>query len=117
MTVLWSALAEAVGRDVAMVESEALLAWFTHEGVVVADGLNEYRGRYGVETPDALVKAIRAGAAEGHPAWEDSIDWSNLVEYWNRLIVAVAEMKLPMGLMKAPADGHPPATTEIKGGV
>ena len=49
-----------------------------------------YVRQYTVRTPDEIEEKIRVGRIEGHPAWEDSIAWSNLLTYRDRLLETLA---------------------------
>lgn len=48
-----------------------------------------YTFKYGVSKPEQLEEEIKKGSVEGHPAWEDVVEWTNILEYrqnmWNAM--------------------------------
>ncbi len=86
MASVWEEIANVTNRTTQQVEQDALNAWIHHEVQEVDRGILEYVRRYGVIRPDQLESAIRDGKVEGHPAWEDVIDWTNLLEYREKLL-------------------------------
>jgi hypothetical protein len=46
---------------------------------------HELETRYQVKTPQELEEKIRQGQADEHPAWEDLIQYENLVQHTKKL--------------------------------
>ena len=46
----------------------------------------DFQDRYGVGTPAELKAKIESGDIYSHPAWEELIEWENLVMYRTRMI-------------------------------
>lgn len=89
-TQVWTALSRVTGRDPRLLEAEAAFSWVSSELATVDRELASYARKYGVATPAELERLIREGRIEGHPAWEDAIDWSNLIAYREKLLAAAA---------------------------
>jgi len=76
---VWETLASTAHRDREQIEEEAACAWLERELRETDREIMVYVRQYGVRTPDEIEEKIRVGRIEGHPAWEDSIAWSNLL--------------------------------------
>lgn len=88
---MWEELAKATRRRRERLEEGAASARLLQELRETDREIAAYARRYSVATPDALEKAIRDGRVDGHPAWEDRIDWDNLLAYRARLLAALAD--------------------------
>lgn len=91
-STIWSELSRLVGSDPAQLETEAAFSWVSAEMAVTDREIAAYARKYGVSSPDALEQLIREGKVAGHPAWEDAIAWSNLIDYRNKLLAAAASV-------------------------
>lgn len=89
-TRIWTELSRLVGADPAALEADAAFSWVAGELAGADRELAAYARKYGVASPSDLERLIREGKIEGHPAWEDAIDWSNLIAYREKLLAAVA---------------------------
>lgn len=96
MASSWDKVGAAIHKTAQEVEAEAFDAWITREMIETDCEILEYVGRYRVTTPEEIEKAIRAGRIDGHPAWEDLIDWLNLNQYREQLLVLQASLKAEM---------------------
>lgn len=89
-TQIWVELSRLLGSDPVRLEADAAFSWVSSELAIVDRELATYARRYGVATPGDLERLIREGKVEGHPAWEDCIDWGNLMTYREKLLSAAA---------------------------
>ncbi len=96
MASLWDRVGEAVHKTAREVEAEAFNAWVNREMTETDGEILTYVGRYHVTTPEEVEEGIRAGRIEGHPAWEDLIDWVNLNQYRQQLLIIQTSMELEM---------------------
>ena len=87
---VWETLASTVHRDREQIEEEAACAWLERELRETDREIMAYVRQYAVRTPDEIEEKIRIGRIEGHPAWEDSIAWSNLLTYRDHLLETLA---------------------------
>ena len=90
MSAVWETLASTAHRDREQIEQEAARAWLEREPRETDQEIMAYIRQYTVRTPEEIEEKIRAGRIEGHPAWEDSIAWSNLLTYRDRLLETLA---------------------------
>ncbi|CAB1127747.1 conserved protein of unknown function [Candidatus Hydrogenisulfobacillus filiaventi] len=86
MLDVWDQPAAAAHLDKTAIEHEAARAWVERELSTVDRELAAYAERYGVPHPDGLERLIASGRIDGHPAWEDRLDWGNLLVYRERLV-------------------------------
>ena len=86
----WDRLAEIVDKPVTTLQEEAALAWVLAELAAVDRGIAEYVRRYGVQSPEELENAVVSNAVQAHPAWEDLIDWHNLLAYRSKVLSAIS---------------------------
>ena len=93
MASLWDKVGAAVHKTAQEVEAEAFSAWITREMAETDCEILAYVGRYRVTTPEEIEEAIRTGRIEGHPAWEDLIDWANLNQYREQLLILQTSLK------------------------
>lgn len=84
----WFRLSEVTGVVPQQLELEAAFSWLSNELAITDKEIATYARQYGVPTPQALEEKIRKGEIEGHPAWEDLIDWTNLIAYRDKLLDA-----------------------------
>ena len=47
--------------------------------------IDELKQRHEVETPEKLEERIKEGKADEHPAWEEKIEWENLIKRKRKL--------------------------------
>ena len=64
---------------------ESLQAYVLRERRLAQLDIADIQERYGVTSVDELTKRIEAGAIYSHPAWEDMIEWENLLAHLQRL--------------------------------
>ncbi len=64
---------------------ESLRAYVSREKRLTRMDIADLKDRYGVSDPQELTKRIKAGEIYSHPAWEDSIEWENLLAHIERL--------------------------------
>ena len=69
------------GRDREIVEREAAVLWLEREIWESDREITAYVQRYAVASPDELERLIRSGGIEGHPAWEDRIEWGKVARH------------------------------------
>ncbi|MHB8127149.1 MAG: hypothetical protein ACYDEJ_16245 [Desulfitobacteriaceae bacterium] len=83
---IWSNLSTKVNIDEKALQLRALSCWILSELAKTDQEIAEYIQKYGVSSPEMLEQMISDKRVDGHPAWEDSIDWSNLQEYRKELL-------------------------------
>lgn len=88
MSSVWMDLAKAVGKPSADIETQAAFNWIMSEIYESDRQIAAYIRQYGVSSPGDLESLIQSGGLDGHPAWEDTIDWFNLVDYRQRMLNA-----------------------------
>jgi len=93
MSSLWADMASLLSKRPEEIEAEAASAWVFSELSAVDHAVGEYVRGYGVASPDELIDLIRDGRVKGHPAWEDSIDWSNLLGYRNKVLKGITLLR------------------------
>jgi hypothetical protein len=64
---------------------ESLQAYILREKRSVQLDIADIQDRYGVSTVSELAHRIEVGAIYSHPAWEDLIEWENLLAHLQRL--------------------------------
>jgi hypothetical protein len=64
---------------------QSLDAYVSRELRLVELDVADIQDRYGVVSPDQLESKIESGEIYSHPAWEDLIEWENLLVQHNRL--------------------------------
>jgi hypothetical protein len=64
---------------------ESLRAFISREKRLAQMDIADLQDRYGVSDLQELTARIKAGAIYSHPAWEDSIEWENLLAHIERL--------------------------------
>ena len=64
---------------------ESLRAYVSREKRLTRMDIADLQDRYGVSDPQELTKRIKAEEIYSHPAWEDSIEWENLLAHIERL--------------------------------
>jgi hypothetical protein len=64
---------------------ESLRAYISREKRLAQMDIADLRDRYGVSDLQELTARIKAGEIYSHPAWEDSIEWENLLAHIERL--------------------------------
>lgn len=92
MPIKWDGLAAMAQRDRSTVETEAATAWLESELREIDREIAAYVRQYAVKTPNDLDEMIRSGGIEGHPTWEDRIEWGNLLDYRDRLLGELAKI-------------------------
>lgn len=83
---IWSNLSSKVNIDEKALQLRALSCWILFELAKTDQEITGYIQKYGVSSPEMLEQMIREKRVDVHPAWEDSIDWSNLQEYRKELL-------------------------------
>ena len=63
----------------------SLQAYILREKRSVQLDIADIQDRYGVSTVNELARRIEVGAIYSHPAWEDLIEWENLLAHLQRL--------------------------------
>jgi len=92
VSTVWETLASTAHRDREQIEEEAAYAWLERELRETDQEIMAYVRQYTARSPDDIEEMIRIGRIEGHPAWEDSISWSNLLTYRDHLLEALARI-------------------------
>jgi len=64
---------------------QSLEAYVLREKRSVQLDVADIQDRYGVSTVNELARRIEVGAIYSHPAWEDLIEWENLLVHLQRL--------------------------------
>lgn len=64
---------------------ESLSAYISRELRLTEMDIADLQDRYGVASPEELKAKIESGEIYSHPAWEEMIEWENLVAYQERL--------------------------------
>ncbi len=64
---------------------ESLQAYVSREKRLAHMDIADLQDRYRVTDPQELTKRIQAGEIYSHPAWEDLIEWENLLDHIERL--------------------------------
>jgi hypothetical protein len=86
MASLWDEISATVQKSTHQLEAEALRAWLRQELAETDREIIEYVRKYRVTHPEQVENAIRNGKIDGHPAWEDMIDWMNPIAYREKLL-------------------------------
>lgn len=66
--------------------------WAERELSTTEREIAAYVERYGIAHPDDLERLIAAHRVEEHPAWEDRLEWGNLLSYRDRLLVILTRL-------------------------
>ena len=64
---------------------QSLQAYLFREKRSVQLDIADIQDRYSVSTVDELAQRIEVGTIYSHPAWEDLIEWENLLAHLQRL--------------------------------
>lgn len=64
---------------------ESLRAYVARELRLVELDIADIQDRYDVLTPEQLEASIKSGDIYSHPAWEELIEWENLLAHRKRL--------------------------------
>jgi hypothetical protein len=64
---------------------ESLEAYIARESRLIELDVADLLDRYGVASPEQLKAKIESGDIYSHPAWEELIEWENLIAYRERL--------------------------------
>ena len=65
---------------------ESLLAYLTSEMRLVEMDIRDIQDRYRSRTPQELRQKIESNQIYSHPAWEEMIEWENLVAHQSMLL-------------------------------
>ncbi|MBE2197244.1 MAG: hypothetical protein IAE79_01460 [Anaerolinea sp.] len=65
---------------------ESLGAYLTRELRLTDLDIADLQDRYGVISPEELKAKIDSGDIYSHPAWEEMIEWENMVAHRGRLL-------------------------------
>jgi hypothetical protein len=72
---------------------QSLDAYVSRELRLVELDVADIQDRYGVVSPDQLENKIESGEIYSHPAWEDLIEWENLLAHRKRLLHLQSSLK------------------------
>jgi len=64
---------------------ESLQAYIARQKRLAQMDIADLQDRYGVESPQELQVRIESGEIYSHPAWEELIEWENLLAHVERL--------------------------------
>jgi hypothetical protein len=64
---------------------ESLKAYISREKRLAQMDIADIQDRYGVSSLQELTERIETGVIYSHPAWEDLIEWENLLAHIERL--------------------------------
>jgi hypothetical protein len=64
---------------------ESLEAYIARESRLIELDTADFQDRYNVTSPEQLKAKIESGDIYSHPAWEELIEWENLLAYQERL--------------------------------
>ncbi|AFM42969.1 hypothetical protein Desaci_4106 [Desulfosporosinus acidiphilus SJ4] len=90
---IWSNLSSKVNIDEEVLQLRALSCWILTELAKTDQEIAGYIQKYGVSSPEILEQQIKDKRVDGHPAWEDTIDWSNLQDYRKELLESLASSR------------------------
>lgn len=71
---------------------ESLHAYLVRHKRVLQNDIADLQDRYGVASATELAQKIEQGEIYSHPAWEDLIEWENLLAHLERLTQLETEM-------------------------
>jgi len=78
-------VASATGESEETILNKGLGSYLEREVREASVRINELKEKYGAEEPSEVEESIERGEVEGHPSWEELIEWENLRERVNRL--------------------------------
>ena len=67
--------------------------------------IHEIEARYGVKKPDELEHRIREGAVEEHPAWEELIEYENMLNQVKKIQRELEDVY--RGFIRSPRSADP----------
>ena len=85
MAVALETVAHTLQKSPEQVWRESLWAYISQEKRLAYLDMADIQDRYRVSTPQELAARIEMGEIYSHPAWEDLIEWENLLDYVQRL--------------------------------
>jgi hypothetical protein len=85
MTIALEDVAQALNIEPELLWRESLEAYVARELRLVELDVADIQDRYGVVSPEELKDNIESGVVYSHPAWEDLIEWENLLAHRERL--------------------------------
>ncbi len=85
MTVTFERMAQELAIQPGELERRSLLAYIERERRLTNLDIADLQDRYGVWSPDELAVRIERREVYAHPAWEELIEWENLLSYQERL--------------------------------
>lgn len=78
-------VAQELDKEPETLWRESLRAYISRELRLIHMDIIDLQDRYDVAEPDQLQARIESGEVYSHPAWEELIEWENLVRYQERL--------------------------------
>ncbi len=85
MTITLEKIAHTLQISPEQLWSESLRAYISREKRLAQMDIADLQDRYGVSDPQELTERIQSGEIYSHPAWEDLIEWENLLAHIERL--------------------------------
>ena len=85
MAVVLEQAASVLQKPPEQLLQESLWAYVSQEKRLAHLDIADIQDRYRVSTPQELAQRIETGEVYSHPAWEDLIEWENLLDYIKRL--------------------------------
>jgi len=85
MAVVLEKVARTLQMSPEQLWQESLRAYISQEKRLAHLDMADIQDRYRVSTPQDLAQCIEAGKIYSHPAWEDLIEWENLLDYVGQL--------------------------------
>ena len=85
MTLALDQVAQTLQLSPEKLWRESLRAYLSRQQRVLQIDVADLQDRYGVATVTELAQRIERGEIYSHPAWEDLIEWENLLAHLERL--------------------------------
>jgi hypothetical protein len=85
MTIALEKVARTLQMSPEQLLRESLRAYISREKRLAEMDIADIKDRYRATSPQELAKRIKAGEIYSHPAWEDLIEWENLLAHIERL--------------------------------
>jgi hypothetical protein len=85
MTIALEDVARRLQMSPEQLWRESLRAYISREKRLAHMDIADIQDRYRVANPEELTRHIKSGEIYSHPAWEDLIEWENLLAHIERL--------------------------------
>ncbi len=85
MTLALNQVAQTLQLSPEKLWRESLRAYLSRQQRALQIDIADLQDRYGVATVNELARRIEQGEIYSHPAWEDLIEWENLLAHLQRL--------------------------------